>query len=479
MLVLFSIIYSNTVLGGETLSNSRKVVKFRRQRSINIGIVIFVILFIYITINVYIYFTKEHLSIYEVKEGSNVVDNKVTGLILRDEKLITTNKAGYISYFQKEGSRIAKNATIFSVDDSMQIMEVITNSDTPIKLSDESNAQFKYELEKFHNYYSDQNFTPVYGFKEEAQSTVMDLLNVTMIEKGQQIQLDTGFAYNYEVVSSAESGIVSYYIDQYESITEDMVSIDMFNEDNYSKIPLRSTEMITQGSPVYKLVTSEKWTIILSLSSEQYEKLSSKDKIRFTIMKDEFETIAPIHLFQRGANYFARLSMDKHMINYLQDRFLTIELHLDADKGLKIPLSAIVEKDFYLVPLEYFTVGGDSGKEGLVKESYNENGEVNLSFIPTDKYYEDETYGYVDTRLFSSGTWIKSTTGADRFQLLQTAKLTGVYNVNMGYAVFKRIDVLYQNEAYCIIKKNTQYGLSLYDHIALDGKTAIEQAIIY
>ena len=49
----------------------------------------------------------------------------------------------------------------------------------------------------------------------------------------------------------------------------------------------------------------------------------------------------------------------------------------------------------------------------------------------------------------------------------------------MGYAVFKRIEPLYKDDEYCIVKKGTEYGLSSYDHIALDSSTAIEQAIIY
>jgi hypothetical protein len=132
-----------------------------------------------------------------------------------------------------------------------------------------------------------------------------------------------------------------------------------------------------------------------------------------------------------------------------------------------------------MVPLEYFTVGADSGNDGLIKESYSENGEVKLIFVQADKYYEDGTYGYVDARLFPAGTWIRITGSEERFQLNQTGKLTGVFNVNMGYAVFKRIEKLYENEAYCIVKKDTMYGLSLYDHIALNGKTAVEQEIIY
>lgn len=462
------------------MGSDRRVVKFRRRRSINIGIVIFLILFVYIAINVYLYFTKEHMSIYEVQEGSNIEDNLFTGLILREEQIINSEKAGYISYFQKEGARVAKNSSVYSIDDSTQILDVIMSSEIPITLTNANSQQFNYEIRKFHDSYSDNNFSIVYDFKEEAQETVLDLLNMAMIDKGHQIQEETGFAYSYNVIGCPNSGIVTYYLDHYESVTRDTVSKDMFNTKNYKKIPLRTTEMITANSPVYKLVTSEHWSILLSLSEEQYTKLLGKEKISFTVEKDDFTTTADLTLFQKGSDYYAELSMDRHLANYLEDRFLDIELHLEATEGLKIPLSSIVDKDFYLVPLEYFTTGGNSGSKGLVKESYDsDTGEVNLNFVPADIYNQDETYGYVDTRLFSSDTWLQSTTGEDRYKLGLTKKLTGVYNVNMGYAVFKRIEILYKNEAYCIIKKNTSYGLSVYDHIALDASTAVEQKIIY
>lgn len=461
------------------MSSNNRVVKFRRRRNINIGIVIFVILFLYIVINIYIYFTKEHMSIYEVQEGSNVEDNLITGLILRDENIINTDKAGYISYLQKEGARVAKNNPVYSVDDSRQILELLTGNDEVFTSDAEANAQFKYEIKKFRSKFSDSEFLPVYTFKEDAKNAVIDLMNQAMIEKGQQIQEETGLANSYEVVPSPESGIVTYYLDSLENINVDMVNSTMFDEEIYQRTSLRTTEMLSISSPVYKLVTSETWSIILPISVGQYEKLLGKEQINFTIQKDDFDITADLMLLQKGSEYYAQLTMDKYLTNYLQDRYLEIILHIDAEKGLKIPLSALVEKDFYLVPLDYFTLGGDSNKDGLTKESYSENGEAKLLFVPTDKYYEDDVYGYVDARLFTPGTWIVSTKGNDRYQLNQTGRLTGVFNVNMGYAVFKRIEILYQNKAYCIVGKNTSYGLSLYDHIALDGSTAVEQAIIY
>lgn len=60
----------------------------------------------------------------------------------------------------------------------------------------------------------------------------------------------------------------------------------------------------------------------------------------------------------------------------------------------------------------------------------------------------------------------------------QSASLTGVYNINKGYADFKEIQVLQQNEEYAIIKPNTTYGLSPYDYIVLDASTVDADQLI-
>ncbi|NLL73547.1 MAG: hypothetical protein GX237_08465 [Clostridiales bacterium] len=463
------------------MSRDKRVVKFKKRKTLNIGIIIFLILFLYIAINIYIYFTKEHISIHEVQEGYNVVDNRVTGLILREEKIFYNDKAGYVYYFQKEGERVAKNSSIYSVNDSTQIMDIITSGEEHFTLSEDTTKQFQYEIMKFHNNYSDYDFSYVYNFKLDVESAMVNILNQNMLDKGLQIQEETGFAYTYDVFKSEASGLISYYMDDFENVTKNNIIMDMFNVDNYKKTDLRSSELIAVNNPVYKLVTSENWSIILPITNDQYEKLLGKDKIDFTILADNFTTSAPINIFQNPLDslYYAELTMDKLVSNYLDYRLIDIELHIEAVEGLKVPLSAITTKDFYMVPLNYFTTGGNTDEKGLVKEEYDKDtGEVNLIFVSADIYNQDEIYGYVDTRQFPHNTWIRSVDG-DRYQLSVTDKLTGVYNVNKGYAVFNRIEIIYQNESYCIVKKDTDYGLSLYDHIALDYTTVIEQSIIY
>jgi len=86
---------------------------------------------------------------------------------------------------------------------------------------------------------------------------------------------------------------------------------------------------------------------------------------------------------------------------------------------------------------------------------------------------------YIDDENVTSGTVIQKSDSNETYTIRQTAKLKGVYNINKGYAVFKQIDILYQNEEYAIVSKNTAYGLSRYDHIVKNADKVKEQDILY
>ena len=60
----------------------------------------------------------------------------------------------------------------------------------------------------------------------------------------------------------------------------------------------------------------------------------------------------------------------------------------------------------------------------------------------------------------------------------QIAKLIDDY-INKGYADFKQIIILYQNDEYSIVKSNTNYGLNVYDYIVLDASTVNDNEFIY
>ena len=67
----------------------------------------------------------------------------------------------------------------------------------------------------------------------------------------------------------------------------------------------------------------------------------------------------------------------------------------------------------------------------------------------------------------------------ERFTVSKRATLIGVYNMNKGYADFRQIKILYQNDEYAIVQSNTKYGLNVYDHIVLDSAAVSVEEFIY
>lgn len=460
------------------MERRRNVVKFKQRKSINIGMIIFIIIFIYIGANVYIYFTKEHLSIYEVMAGTTVDDSVASGIILRDEELIYTDKAGYISYYQKEGERISKKSTLYSIDESKQVYELMTNNST-LELKNSDIQMIQKDVLKFVKNYSDSSFSQVMDFKYDIENTVTEVMFDRTMDNIQDVLDENNIVSNFEIVKASVSGIVTYHYDNYEGVKLNDVTADTFIQDNYKRVQLRSSDIIADDQPVCKIVKSEDWNIVLLLSESQYENVKDRAKIRITILNDGFETVVPISAYQSGDNYYAKLSFDKYMTNYLSERFVEVELHFNSANGLKIPKSAVTEKDFYVVPLSMFSKGGDSTNLGLTTIKYDVNGEIQPQFIEPKIYYKDDSYAYVSTEIFDYGTKIQSTETQEVLQLTTTSTLQGVYNVNNGYFIFEKVDILYENEDYYIVKANVDNSISVYDQIALDASLVIEDAIIY
>ena len=114
-----------------------------------------------------------------------------------------------------------------------------------------------------------------------------------------------------------------------------------------------------------------------------------------------------------------------------------------------------------------------------MKKYFDDKGNVVIKGIKADIYEENDTYYYVSMNDFESGDIIMLTDSDETYIVGTMEELTGVYCVNRGYAVFRKVNILEENSEYCIISKGTKYGLSIYDHIVLDYSTANENEIIH
>lgn len=463
---------------GILMKLGNNVMKYRRKKDINVAVIVFLIIFIYVIINIYIFLTSDHLSIYEVKEGYTSDNNIFTGLIIRDEEVVHTQIAGYINYYHRDGDRVGKTQTTYSITDQ-KVASTLNSDAGELMLSNDDMDEVKKEVFDFQRSYNSANFTNVYDFKYELDGLILQLTNDNMLTNLNSTLTQDKAQNSYKIDSAKHSGVITYSMDGLEELTVDNINSEHFNVETYNKTSLRTMDIIEKDSPVYRLVKSDDWNIVLPLDKNQYEKLQGKERIKVTLGEKELELTVPLSFIVKNDEYYGVLSLNQYMIQFVNQRYIKVELEHNMAKGLKIPVSSIVTKEFYMVPLEYFTVGGDSSTKGVIMEDYQDNGDLEYVFVPTDIFYSDETYGYIDGRLFDDNPWLVKEDTNERFRISLTDTLKGVFNVNKGYAIFRRIEILYENEEYCIIAEGTTHGLSVYDHIALVGSTAIEQAIIY
>ena len=85
---------------------------------------------------------------------------------------------------------------------------------------------------------------------------------------------------------------------------------------------------------------------------------------------------------------------------------------------------------------------------------------------------------YVDGSVVKLGNNVYGADEVTNYTINRTATLLGVYKINQGYADFKNIRKLYENEEYIII--DPQYTMiKPYDYIALDASKVKDNEYIY
>lgn len=464
------------------LLNVQKKIKYSNGFKLNIGTVIFIIIFIYLVIRIGISLQKESLSIYEVQNSYIDTNINTTALIVREEKLINADTSGYISYFVREGEKVGKNKTIYSIDETGKIYEQMKEMEgDSVKMSDESLDEIRTRISNFENYFDYSDFSEVYNFHYDIVNAVVELTNEASIEQLTSLDTNDSGSGIYKKVLSAESGIVTYYKDGYENFNINSFKASDIDKSNYKKTTLKTGEIVNAGDPVYKLVTSEKWNMIAPLSKAEAEQLKDKETISINIHNSSKNIKCNFELKEVSDKYFAIISLNQRMVNYINDRFVDIVIVMDLNSGLKIPNTSITEKKVYKLPLDMLCRGSDSLDDNYVNiKTLDEKGEVILKQMQPTIYKKDDKYAYLDPNEFTKDAVLTNEDDSKTVAVkqLDTDKIQGVFCVNQGTAAFRYIDMLFQDDEYTIVRDNVDYSISWYDRIVLNQSMVTENQII-
>lgn len=529
-----------------------KVIRYRRPIHFNVGMVVFLVIFLYLAVNVISYMTRGSVQIYEVGQTSSVVqDTTYTGLILRSETVYTAPEAGYIHYYLREGTRSAVGDIICSVDTNGEYTELLNSSSSgDSSLSSDELSALKKKLTAFTATYDAVSFDEVYDLKYSLQNLLLSYL-------GSLDDLtDLGIDIDYLLTVTADaSGVVEFYTDGYETVAEDDLTLDSLDDGSYEKTAITSGTLVEADASLYKTITSESWTVYLDLTEEDRNQLADETSVTLLFNDVNLEVTADFSLITLSdGNIVGRCTLSNYMVRLADKRFTNVTLKKSAISslnitGLRIPKSSVITKDFYVVPVEYATVGGNDSETGFLKETYTADGTI-VEFITPTIYASTEDYYFLDPSEIEEGTVLRKPSETEDYTIAAsetetsaeetsaaeaeseessseaesetvseessseeesetasgeastesvsesdsgemqssstgtytigtTSSLAGVYCVNKGYTVFRQIEILTESDDYYIVAEDQSYGLSVYDHILLNGDDCEEGEQIY
>ena len=467
-------------MAGKGSSKVTKIKKYRKPLNINIGMVIFAGIFLYVCICISMYFKDNHIRPYEVREGSLSSENLYTGIIIREENIITAEASGYVNYYAREGERVAVGNLVYTVDETGRLSDYINSEELGTNvLSDSDLLQLKSEIVNFVHGFTPENYASTYSFKYAVKGTVLKFANVSLMDSIND--LNNGELRSMVTLARApQSGIVMYWTDGYEALKPSEVTANMLKTSDYEKNQLLSNELIATEDAVYKICSNENWSLVIQVDEARATELEQAEVVKVRFMKNQNESWANISiLYNSDGNIYAQLSFTNSMISFVNDRFLEVELLLHEETGLKIPNSSIVEREFFLIPEAYITRSGSTDSYGVLRETVLEDGTPSTAYIEVSIYSLVDGEYYVDAGALQSGDHLFMPDSTETYTVSKRDTLTGVYNMNKGYADFKQIEILYHNEEYSIVRSNTEYGLNVYDLIVQDASSVTADQFIY
>ena len=460
----------------------RQVVEISRRsgKTMNkIEFLIFGAMIVYLIVVVVSYLNSEKIRGYEIKMGSLSETKTYTGIAIREEEILTTPYTGYINYYVREGERVSTRDTVYSIDESGKLAGLLNSGELgENSYTDEELSEFRSEIIQYDRSFDKKDFGSVYDFKYDIEGAVIKLVNIDMYQSMETLN-KSSLGGMVNMCTAGKTGYVVYNTDGYEDVSAQDITAADFDMTNYEKYRINNNDLVEANATVAKLVTDEAWSLVIQVDEDRAQALEEAEYVKIKFLKTQESSWASVTILRKDDGIYAVLGFNNSCNTFCTDRFVEIELVINDEEGLKIPNSAIVEKEFYIIPAEYMSKGGANGNYGVSKEFFDENGNVVYQFVETTVYNSDENEFYVDNENLSVGDYICKPDSAEKMAISKSGTLIGVYNMNKGYADFKQITILYQNDEYAIVSSNTKYGLTVYDRIVLDASSVNTDDFIY
>jgi len=306
-----------------------------------------------------------------VQYGNIKVVHNLDCIIVRNEKVITSNMEGNIKYLVQQGEKVENGYNVVEIskntvdETTRNKLEVINKRIESI--NENSNLLFQDDVNKLD---SEINLTIGNIKKNIARDDLFKVETLknelyNKLKKKRIIAGDKSFAgKNIEAlkveqqlfekkindsmgwVSSPNAGVVSYLIDGYENLLNPK-NIQVLEWDNLINIKeasdIRKNEVI-HSQPIFKIVDSHKWYMIAQLKHEESEYYKVGKDVTFKFPSNNIN--GSIINIRKEENYdLVIFELSEYTDNFLSSRKINVDVEVVNYEGLKINNDSIVKKN--------------------------------------------------------------------------------------------------------------------------------------
>lgn len=443
------------------MPNEEKQLKNRSR--IIIGILICLFILAYLIYQLLTYYTGSSISLYQVSTGSaeSGFSSQYTALILRDETVVYASESGYVNFFAGDCSPVAVGDETCVIDSSGSLYEELTASALQVAVLNENElSDIKDTIYEFDITFDTDSYYDVYTFKYKLESQLFDTIYSSVF--------DSSYAdlSGYEIQTCAIAGIMLHSTDGFEDISADEMEAAYFRQENYEKNIITSNEYVSSGDAVYKVVTSEEWNLVIQIDDpDVFEDI---DSLEIQFLKDSVTASCDFYMYTTGGYTYGVLTLDKYMYRYVSDRYISISILNDAEEGLMIPKTSLASEQFYAIPADFLTTGGNSSSKGFLVQT-EENGSSSVTFIVPEIITSNDEYVYVSSEFVEAGDILVQADTNETFTVRIKENIDGVYVSENGSYSFTAVTVIGENGDYYIVEKGG--SLNLYDNIVYNAES--------
>ncbi len=451
---------------------------------------------------------RDQVDIETVQVGTLDTPERYTGLIVRDEFLVTSDRAGQVFYEYSEGdavSRYAKICTVKDVGETDDLEDKIYEIDQDIleqqklradlSIFAEDIARLESNIDRsvavYEGNFMGTDVSYVYDMKDEVSgfmsqrdaiwlSESIDSLASMSAEKS---EYEEQLSANMTAFYAAQSGILAFTYDGLEDsissgtldgITETQIE----NTENAFK---SKTQLVEDGDVLFRIVEGNKWYIAVYVPNTLatgWSKGGSKN-LYLTLDDNMIDVTGKIESLDVGESQTKVVfSTYERMADFMDQRVVRFYFESDTISGLKVPNDAIVEKNLLVVPEMCLAESGSS--RGVLVNDGDAGRFVAMDVIT----YKDGNYFIEPNDALGLGTQVLCSENGifdsgNIYTISNLESLAGVYLVNSSMAEFVSIEILDQNQEYAIIRSGSTYGLQNFDSIVANAKNIQEGQAVY